>query len=147
MKRLIMLYINEEGEFPSKLRCIHIKTNSFITFILKIVNKITKQNFTAITMLKYIHIVDWDMYSTLTSDDILIKHEFIHMVQKHLIKNFYIKYLIEWAKNKFNYNEISFEKQAYRLEGILTNDYSKLYELVKSEIIEDAVKNKINKLD
>ena len=109
----------------SDLNSITIVTRSVLTLILIIVNKITKQNYTAITnpLNHRVHFVEEFTYDNCDHNFNIIAHEYVHLVQvKYTGKiKFLFKYLLYWIKNKFSYYDIPYEKIAYKLE----EDFSK----------------------
>ena len=95
---------------------VKIYTNSLLSFILKIYNKIFKTFFIAITNpLSYsIHIISKDNFDSINNSSILFLHELTHIYQiKYYGKiKFIILYLIYSVKLGYNNNYL--EKQAVR---------------------------------
>lgn len=129
----IPIILGENSKYPD-LNSMTIVYNSLLCWILLIVNKITKRNYTSITnpLSNKIHFINKEDY--LDPNLILIRHEYIHLIQSKYegkIK-FLIEYFAYWMKKKISHFDIPYEKMAYRYES-LEVDYSKLQEIIFEE--------------
>ena len=91
---------------------------SLYSLLLHIVNKIFKQEFVAITNAfnNRIHIISKAYFDSITNNDLLYKHELVHLYQirKFGKLKFILKYLFFSIKYGYNKNELEIE--AYELE-------------------------------
>lgn len=99
---------------------IYIYTNTFLTLILKIINKLFKRSFTAIfnPFTSHLHVIDFETFEKLDNTTKLFRHEYVHFIQIQLLGRFKFLYyyLKDFIKYK-NYNLIRLEKIAYELEN------------------------------
>lgn len=92
---------------------------SIYALILHIVNKVFKKDYVAITNAfnSRIHIINKDTFNNITENDILYKHELVHIYQikkygrfKFIIKDLFYSIRYGYLKNPF-------EVEAYTLES------------------------------
>lgn len=104
-------------------------TNSLLSFFLKLINKIFKTTFTAITnpFTLRIHITDYKDYCSIQTYDTLYKHEYIHTLQIKRLKpiKFTILYLLNSLKG---YKNNKYELEAQFLENNTIDEINKYFE-------------------
>ena len=111
--------------------------NSILSFILKIVNKIKKSDFIAITnpLTNRIHLINKNDYDNITEEDSLYKHELVHVYQGEILGKIKFLFLYLIYSIKYGYYNNPFEKQAREHE---TKDL-----IIKSDI-EKEINNNFN---
>ena len=110
----------------SEITFIH---NSLLCLIVKIVNKITKNSFIAITNIfnKRVHIISFIYYDKINEDEILYKHELCHIyqVKKLGLPLFLIKDIFYTLK--YGYAKNPLEIEAYELEKKTISEIKEFY--------------------
>ncbi|MEI0567960.1 hypothetical protein [Brachyspira pulli] len=88
--------------------------NSVLSFILIMVNKISKSDFIAITnpLTNRIHLIDKNYYDNITEEDFLYKHELVHVYQVEILGKIKFLFLYFVYSIKYGYYNNPFEKQA-----------------------------------
>ena len=111
--------------------------NSVLSFILKIVNKISKSDFIAITnpLTNRIHLIDKNYYDNITEEDFLYKHELVHVYQGEILGKIKFLFLYFVYSIKYGYYNNPFEKQAREHE---TKNF------IKKSDIEKEINNNFN---
>ena len=112
----ILIYYNKIKK-ENKLGEITYVNNSLLCMILKIVNRITKNQFNGITnpFTMKVHTTDKDFFNNPTYNN-FYRHELIHLRQVAYYGKikFLLKYI--WYSIKYRYARNPFELQAYRYE-------------------------------
>ena len=111
----------------SELTCVHC---SVLCLIVKIVNKLMKRNFTAIAnpFNSRIHIITKTAYETMSEEDILYRHELVHVYQIKKLGR--IRFIIKDAfyTLRYGYTKNPFEVEAYKLENNTIEEIKKHFE-------------------
>lgn len=98
---------------------LKLVNNSILCLIVYIVNRIRKDNFVAIVNAfnSRVHILSKNYFEKLNENDILYKHELVHLYQIKEIGRF--KFILKsiYYTIRYGYLKNPFEVQAYRLEN------------------------------
>lgn len=94
--------------------------DTFLSKLLKIVNKFTKEDFVAITnpFSSRVHLISYDMYCKMGKDNVFYRHELCHVwqIKRDGRLRFIVRYILSWIKNGFKYRLISYEQEAFNLQ-------------------------------
>lgn len=114
----IVVYYKKIKRFRKVAEIVFIN-RSVLCLILTIVNKLFKKRFEAITNLfnDRVHIVSFNYFDKISEEDILYKHELVHVLQckKHKRLIFIVLYLI--SSIRYGYSKNPFEIEAYTFES------------------------------
>lgn len=124
---IIFYYKNKEKKKVGEIVFIR---KSILTLILRIVNKICKQDFIAITNIfnNRVHIIDKLQFININEGETLYKHELVHIYQVQRVKIHpkQFIYAILYIFNSFKgYSKNKYEVEAYGLEGMTIADIKK----------------------
>lgn len=101
--------------------------NSLLCLILIIVHKIFKKEFIAITnpLNNRVHIVSLTYFQEITEDNLLYRHEYVHVLQVRKYNRFIflIKYL--FYSIRYGYIKNPLEVEAYTLESLSIEEIKK----------------------
>lgn len=110
---------------------LKLVNNSILCLIVYIVNRIRKDNFVAIVNAfnSRVHILNITYFEGLNEDDLLYKHELVHLYQIKEIGRFKFIILYLFYSIRYGYRKNPFEVEAYRLEVKTADEIKKKFGL------------------
>ena len=110
---------------------LKLVNNSILCLIVYIVNRIRKDNFVAIVNAfnSRVHILNITYFEGLNEDDLLYKHELVHLYQIKKIGRFKFIILYLFYSIRYGYRKNPFEVEAYRLEVKTADEIKKKFGL------------------